>query len=56
MPPPAPKQNERRWASVLWSLCVLAAPPIAERPLAQAQATLSDLRAGKIVGRVVLTA
>jgi alcohol dehydrogenase/propanol-preferring alcohol dehydrogenase len=34
----------------------IAAPPIAERPLAQAQATLSDLRAGKIVGRVVLTA
>src|SRR5450631_2196668 len=34
----------------------IAAPPIAERPLAQAQATLDDLRAGKIVGRVVLTA
>jgi alcohol dehydrogenase len=34
----------------------IVAPPIAERPLAQAQATLSDLRAGKIVGRVVLTA
>src|SRR5512135_775879 len=33
----------------------IAAPPIAERPLAQAQATLDDLRAGKIVGRVVLT-
>jgi D-arabinose 1-dehydrogenase-like Zn-dependent alcohol dehydrogenase len=31
-------------------------PPIAERPLAQAQATLDDLRAGKIVGRVVLAA
>jgi len=31
-------------------------PPIAERPLNQAQATLDDLRAGKIVGRVVLTA
>ena len=31
-------------------------PPIAERPLAQASATLDDLRAGKIVGRVVLTA
>jgi alcohol dehydrogenase len=30
-------------------------PPIAERPLAQASATLDDLRAGKIVGRVVLT-
>jgi len=29
-------------------------PPIAERPLAQAQAALDDLRAGKIVGRVVL--
>lgn len=34
----------------------IAAPPIAERPLAQASATLDDLRAGKIVGRVVLTA
>ncbi|HTL63415.1 MAG TPA: alcohol dehydrogenase, partial [Pseudolabrys sp.] len=31
-------------------------PPIAERPLGQASATLDDLRAGKIVGRVVLTA
>lgn len=30
-------------------------PPIAERPLAQASQTLDDLRAGKIVGRVVLT-
>jgi D-arabinose 1-dehydrogenase-like Zn-dependent alcohol dehydrogenase len=32
------------------------APPIAERPLPQASQTLDDLRAGKIVGRVVLTA
>ncbi len=31
-------------------------PPIAERPLAQASQTLDDLRGGKIVGRVVLTA
>jgi alcohol dehydrogenase len=31
-------------------------PPIAERPLAQASATLDDLRAGRIVGRVMLTA
>ena len=30
-------------------------PPIAERPLAQASATLDDLRAGRIVGRVVLS-
>lgn len=30
-------------------------PPIAERPLEQASDTLDDLRAGKIVGRVVLT-
>src|SRR5689334_5289936 len=29
-------------------------PPIAERPLDQASATLDDLRAGKVVGRVVL--
>jgi D-arabinose 1-dehydrogenase-like Zn-dependent alcohol dehydrogenase len=34
----------------------IAAPPIAERPLTAAQATLDDLRAGRIVGRVVLTA
>jgi hypothetical protein len=34
----------------------IAAPPIAERPMAQAQATLDELRAGRIVGRVVLTA
>jgi len=31
-------------------------PPIAERPLDQASKTLDDLRAGEIVGRVVLTA
>jgi alcohol dehydrogenase len=34
----------------------IAPPPIAERPLDQASATLDDLRGGKIVGRVVLTA
>ena len=34
----------------------IAPPPIAERPLAQASQTLDNLRAGKIVGRVVLTA
>ncbi len=34
----------------------IARPPIAERPLAQASQTLDDLRAGKIIGRVVLTA
>jgi alcohol dehydrogenase, propanol-preferring len=33
----------------------IAAPPIAERPLEQASNTLDDLRAGRIVGRVVLT-
>jgi len=33
----------------------IAPPPIAERPLGQASATLDDLRAGKIVGRVMLT-
>jgi len=31
-------------------------PPIAEQPLDRASVTLDDLRAGKIVGRVVLTA
>jgi alcohol dehydrogenase len=34
----------------------IAPPPIADRPLGQASATLDDLGAGKIVGRVVLTA
>lgn len=34
----------------------IAPPPLAERPLTQASATLDDLRAGRIVGRVVLTA
>ena len=34
----------------------IAAPPIAERPLRTRRPTLDDLRAGKIVGRVVLTA
>jgi alcohol dehydrogenase len=34
----------------------ISPPPIAERPLNRASATLDDLRAGKIVGRVVLTA
>jgi len=34
----------------------IAPPPIAERPLTAASQTLDDLRAGKIVGRVVLTA
>jgi alcohol dehydrogenase len=33
----------------------LVPPPIAERPLGDAQATLEDLRAGRIIGRVVLT-
>jgi alcohol dehydrogenase len=34
----------------------LAPPPISERPLGEAQAALDDLRAGRVVGRVVLTA
>lgn len=33
----------------------IAPPPITERPLDQASMTLDDLRAGKIVGQVVLT-
>ncbi len=33
----------------------IAAPPIAERPLGEAQAALDDLRGGRVVGRVVLT-
>jgi len=34
----------------------IAPPPIEERPLGQAQKSLEDLRAGRIIGRVVLTA
>ena len=34
----------------------IAPLPIRERPLAEAQAALEDLRAGKVVGRVVLVA
>jgi alcohol dehydrogenase, propanol-preferring len=34
----------------------IAPPPITERPLDRASTALDDLRAGKIVGRVVLTA
>ena len=34
----------------------LAPLPISERPLAEAQAALDELRAGRVVGRVVLTA
>jgi len=34
----------------------IAPPPIVERPLDQASKTLDELRAGTIVGRVVLTA
>jgi alcohol dehydrogenase len=34
----------------------IAPLPIRERPLAEAQAALDDLRGGKVVGRVVLTA
>jgi propanol-preferring alcohol dehydrogenase len=34
----------------------LSPPPLTERPLAQAQAALDELRAGRVVGRTVLTA
>ncbi|MGA8864611.1 MAG: zinc-binding dehydrogenase, partial [Gallionella sp.] len=34
----------------------IAPIPIRDRPLAQAQAALDDLRAGRVVGRTVLTA
>jgi propanol-preferring alcohol dehydrogenase len=34
----------------------IAAPPMTERPLAEAQAALDDLRAGRVVGRAVLVA
>jgi alcohol dehydrogenase len=34
----------------------IAPLPIAERPLAEAQAALEDLRAGRVVGRIVLVA
>jgi len=44
------------WALVLLPVGLMNPLSIPERPLAQGQATLADLRAGKIVGRVVLTA
>jgi D-arabinose 1-dehydrogenase-like Zn-dependent alcohol dehydrogenase len=34
----------------------IAPPPISERPLSAAQSALDDLRAGRVMGRVVLTA
>jgi alcohol dehydrogenase len=34
----------------------IAPLPIRERPLGEAQAALEDLRGGRVVGRVVLTA
>jgi alcohol dehydrogenase len=34
----------------------IAPPPMAERPLAEAQAALDDLRAGRVIGRTVLKA
>jgi alcohol dehydrogenase len=34
----------------------IAPPPMRERPLAEAQAALDDLRAGRVVGRTVLSA
>jgi len=34
----------------------LSPPPISERPLGEAQAALDQLRAGGVVGRIVLTA
>jgi D-arabinose 1-dehydrogenase-like Zn-dependent alcohol dehydrogenase len=34
----------------------IAPIPTRERPLAEAQAALDDLRAGRVVGRTVLTA
>jgi alcohol dehydrogenase len=33
----------------------ISPPPIREQPLTEAQAALDDLRAGRILGRVVLT-
>ena len=34
----------------------LAPPPIGERPLHEAQSALEQLRAGRVLGRLVLTA
>ena len=33
----------------------LSPPPLGERPLLEAQAALDELRAGRVVGRTVLT-
>jgi len=48
--------QEAREVVALARAGTLAILPIRERPLAEAQAALDDLRAGRVVGRIVLTA
>jgi alcohol dehydrogenase len=47
---------EARQVAALAQAGKLAAPPMADRPMAEAQAALDDLRAARVVGRIVLTA
>ena len=48
--------NETNEVMALARAGKLAPPPIRERPLGEAQAALDDLRNGRVVGRVVLSA
>jgi alcohol dehydrogenase len=48
--------SEAREVMALAQASKIAPPPIRERPLAPAQAALEDLRAGRVIGRVVLVA
>jgi D-arabinose 1-dehydrogenase-like Zn-dependent alcohol dehydrogenase len=46
--------DEARELIALMRAGAVPAPPINERPLAEANSAIDDLRAGKVVGRVVL--
>ena len=48
--------QEAREVMALAQAGKIAPLPIEERPLAAAQASLDDLRAGRVVGRIVLVA
>ena len=46
--------DEARELIALLQRGAVAAPPMEERPLAEANAAMEDLRAGRVLGRVVL--
>jgi D-arabinose 1-dehydrogenase-like Zn-dependent alcohol dehydrogenase len=46
--------DEARELVALLQRGTVAAPPMEERPLAEANAAMEDLRAGRVLGRVVL--